>query len=105
MNYSASNYVSAYNKGLLSTSHPLFQKTSLLNSIIREAMDLHDHIEQLYNTRDEEGFIDIDFDRVHNLRSRLQETLESDIQEETEELDAMITKLYPVQPASPITMV
>ena len=104
MNYSASNYISAYNKGLLSTSHPLFQKTSLLNSIIREAMDLHELIEQLYNVRDEEGFINVDFDRIHNLRSRLQ-CLESDIQGETEELDALITKLYPIQPATPITMV
>jgi hypothetical protein len=72
--------------------------------MIREAMDLYDHIEQLYNTRDEEGFFDIDLDRVHRFRSRLQ-SLESDIQEETEELDALITKLYPIQPASPITMV
>jgi len=72
--------------------------------MIREAIDLHDHIEQLYNVRDEEGFFDIDLDKVQRFRSRLQ-SLEYDIEEETEELDAMITKLYPVQPASPITMV
>ena len=72
--------------------------------MIREAMDLHEHIEQLYNTRDEEGFFDIDLDKVQRFRSRLQ-SLESDIQEETEELDATITKLYPIQPATPITMV
>ncbi len=104
MNYSASNYVSAYRNGLLSTSHPLFEQTSLLSSLIREAIDLHDHIEQLYNIRDEEGFFDIDFDKIHMMRSRLQ-SLESDIQEETEELDAMITKLYPIQQARPITMI
>ena len=104
MNYTASNYISAYRNGLLSNSHPLFEQTCRLSSMIREAMDLHEHIEQLYNTRDEEGFFDIDLDKVHRFRSRLQ-SLESDIQEETEELDATITKLYPVQPASPITMV
>ncbi len=104
MNYSASNYVSAYRNGLLSNSHPLFEQTCRLSSMIREAMDLHEHIEQLYNTRDEEGFFDIDLDKVHRFRSRPQ-SLESDIQEETEELDATINKLYPIQPATPIATI
>ena len=104
MNHSASKYVCAYRDGLMSPDHPLFHQSSVVSSLFRRSIDMYDYIQDLHNVRDQEGFYNRDWNKIKHFQSKLS-ALEAAYRIELEALQSMINKLYPIQPASPITMV
>ena len=78
----------AYNLGLMTEAHYLFDACRHLSSLYDELNDLHRAIEEAYNQRDEDGFYDIDRQaiddmliQVKNLYPRI-DTMESYIREQ-----------------------
>lgn len=57
----------AYNLGLMTEAHHLFEPCSLLSSLYDELNDIYKAIDEAYNKRDHEGFYDIDHDLIQEL--------------------------------------
>ena len=57
----------AYNLGLMTETHHLFEPCALLSSLYAEVSEIYKAIDETYNKRDHEGFYDIDHDLIEKL--------------------------------------
>ena len=57
----------AYNLGLMTEAHHLFKPCAILSALYSTLNDIYKAIDETYNKRDNEGFYDIDYNKIKEL--------------------------------------